>query len=137
MTKGSLGNMGIVKGPVMLQRGSEFGGAVEAGRAQQFGNAVIKALDHAVGLRPARRDDPVFDTTRGAGSVETMVAGGLTLALRGQAVGDFLAVVCKKLLDLDGTGGDQPIEKPLHDRSGRVEQDLEIDPPGGPVDSDG
>ncbi len=65
------------------------------------------AFHHAVGLRSARRGQPMLDTVLGAGLIERVLARGLALTVCREAVGERLAVVGEDLLDLDRAGRDQ------------------------------
>ena len=51
MVQGALGNVVVVSGQVLGERGIELGSAGEAGLLDEVADAAVEALDHAVGLR--------------------------------------------------------------------------------------
>ena len=63
-----------------------------------------------------------------AAPVERVVAGRLALALRGEAVGELLAVVGEDLLDLERAGLGEPFEEAAGALGGLVGEDLKVDP---------
>ena len=77
---------------VAREGGVEIGGGLEAGLTDDFCDAAVEALHHAVGLGVARRRQAVLGAELGAGPVEGVIAA-VELGLAGEAVGELAAVV--------------------------------------------
>ena len=93
MPKVFLRNVVIIEVQILLQGGFQMPGGGESGGFQYLGDATVKALDHAVGLRVLGLDQSVLDIMRGANLVEDVLAGGLALAGGAKAVGELFPVV--------------------------------------------
>ena len=78
-------------------------GAKAVGR-QDLADAAVKALDHAVGLGMARRDEAVLEVRCVADPIEAMLTRRFPLTGRAEPVGEFLAVIRQDLGDLKGSG---------------------------------
>jgi hypothetical protein len=90
----------------------EFVG-VQAGRGEDFGDAPVEALDHAVGLRTVGLDEAVGDTLGGAEPVARVDSGGRSFARGTEAVDKLLAVIGEELGDFERGGLDQAREEDL------------------------
>ena len=73
---------------------------IEAGGRQHLAEAAIKALNHAVGLRMAGLDQPVFDAVLITGAVAAMTSGRITLPGGATAIGECFAVIRQGNADL-------------------------------------
>lgn len=102
--------------------------------ARDGDNAAVVALDHAVGLGPARRDDAVLDAELGAASIEAVLPAWLTLAVGSEAVGEFLGVVGQDRLGLERGCLVQHLEKALGRTGTLIGHQLHINPARGAID---
>jgi hypothetical protein len=92
--------MMVVQLQIVQQSRLQVSPAVETGLLQQFVDAAVEALNHAVRLRVARRCQAMLGRDGRAGYVECMPAAWL-LVFGGEAVGKLRAVVGQDLADLD------------------------------------
>jgi hypothetical protein len=136
VAEGALRDLAVVELEIVIEGHGKFGGAVEAGASEQVGDAAVEALHHPVGLRAARRDEAMRDALFGTGLAEPVAAGGFALALGGEAVGEFLAVIGQDLLDPERAGLSQAFQKVVGALGGLVGPHLEVDPAAGAVDGD-
>jgi hypothetical protein len=82
MTQGPLWNVVIIDLDIALQgRRQVLPGATAVGR-QDLADAAVKALDHAVGLGMARRDEAVLEVRCVADPVAAVLAGRFPLTGR-------------------------------------------------------
>ena len=80
----------------------------ETGLVDDFADAAVEALHHAVGLRMTRRNEAMLNLELLAQAVKHMLATGYSLAvviflLAGKAVGELAAIIGEQFDDLDGT----------------------------------
>lgn len=92
----------VVDFQIIAQRRFQSVCRAETGLIEVLADAPIEVLHHAIGLRVARWNGPVFDSELLAQSVKQMLAAGF-FVLAGEAVGELAAVVGEQLDDLDGT----------------------------------
>lgn len=119
---------------IALERGFEVLAAAEEVRAQHLGDAAVEALDHAVGLGPARRDEAMFDAELGTALIKAVRPGRLTLAVGGEAVGEFFGVVGQDRVGFERRRLVQLLEKAFGRAAALVRHQLHIDPARGAVD---
>jgi hypothetical protein len=62
----------VVQPDIALEHGFEILAATEMVRTQDLGDAAVEALDHAVGLGPARRDEAVRDVELDAALIKAV-----------------------------------------------------------------
>lgn len=125
--------MVVVELQVVEQGRLQIGPAIETRLLQQFADAAVEALHHAVGLGMARRSQAVLDAHAGADLVEGAPAAGL-LVLRREAVGELRAVVGQDLGDLDRRGQLETAQEVDAAVLGHVAVDLQEHPARGAVD---
>ena len=130
---GALRYLAVVELQVVPEGGGQFGGVAELGTLQQFGDAPVEALHHAIGLWAVGRDQTVLGADIAAGPVEGMPSGRFAFALDGETVGELLAIVGQEFLDSKRAGGSQALEESLGTGGPLVGQNLEVDPPAGAV----
>ena len=106
----------------------------EAGGGQDFADATVEALDHAIGLGMSGRDEAVRDLVPGADPIEGMVAGRLAWSGGAEAVGNRRAVIREHRGDRERRGLDQAVEKGAGMVGAFGRQDLDVDPARGAVD---
>ena len=108
--------------------------------SQGIGDAAVKALDHAVGLRAEGAGEPMADAVAQAEAVDGMAAGrfvgGLALHVDGEAVGELAAVVGEECVDRIGEVDEEAIEEGSGGGAVAAAMDLKIDVAGGAVDGD-
>lgn len=68
-------------------------------RLQNIAHATIETLNHAVGLWPIGRNQPMIDAMPCTESIHPMLPGGLSLASGNEAVGEGLAIIRQQRLD--------------------------------------
>ena len=107
---------------------------IEAGGRQHLAEAAIKALNHAVGLRMAGLDQPVFDAVLITGAVAAMTSGRITLPGGATAIGEFLAVIRPHLVHLEGRFIDESLKKGGRMGGGFLAENFHVHPARGPVD---
>ncbi len=93
----------VVGFPVVHEGGLQLSRRFEAGLADDFTDAAVEALDHAVGLRMTRRAQSMFDLQCFASQVKFMLARRRFGCAR-KAVGELTAVVGEDDLDLHRRG---------------------------------
>jgi hypothetical protein len=99
MIEGALRNGVVVFSEVVTQRRFELGSATKTSLSNDLADAAIAALDHAVGLRIARRNKPVLDHQEFTENVEGVlgerdaIAGDRVFFLADKAVRKLAAVV--------------------------------------------
>jgi len=71
----------IVEVRIALEQGLEIGMAVAVMGGEDIGDTPVESLHHAVGLRPARRDQPMLDGVRRAFLIEQVMARGCAPAV--------------------------------------------------------
>lgn len=125
----------VVQLRIVHQCGLQIGTAVEAGLLQQFIDATVEALDHAVRLRVPRWRQTVLGRQCGASHVEGVLATRL-FVFGGETVGKLRAVVGQDLADLDGRGQLQAAQEIDAALVGHVAVDVHEDPAGSAVDGD-
>ena len=103
------------------------------GGVQYFADAPIEPLHHAVGLRVARRRQPVLDTVLGAKLIEGMVPRGFAFLL-GEAVGEGLVIVREQFGDDERGLLPEVVEKAQGGLLRLVLVPLQVDPAASPVD---
>ena len=108
-------------------------GAKTVGR-QDLAHAAVAALNHAVGLGMARRDEAVLDVLFLADPVEAVLARRFALAGGAEPIGEFLAVIRQDLGDPEGGGLEEMGQEALGAGGGLLRQDLDIHPARGTVD---
>ena len=101
MSEITLDDVLVVKLPIVLQRSCHFLGIGKIRGVHQLCNAPVKTLHHAVGLGVFRWDQAVLNVQPCTGLVKRMVAHGLTLTIRREAVGELLTVIGQDDLDVD------------------------------------
>ena len=106
---------------------------LEAGLADDLADAAVESLDHAVGLRMARRTQAVLDGQFRAAPVEC-VFSAWRLRLAGEAVGELTAVVGEHGLDLHRRGLVQATQEVGCGGFVLAGVDAQIDPARGAVD---
>ena len=111
MAQIALHHVMVVKPEVLLQCRFHLGRIRKVRGPGELGNASIKTLDHPVGLRVAQRDQAVFDGQPGADLIERLFPGRLPLAVGGETVREFLAVVGQNDADVDRAVLMNPFEK--------------------------
>lgn len=92
MVERALRDVVVVGLAVRRERRFQLGARLESGLLHHFADAPIEALHQAVGLRVARRAQPVLDAQRLAAHIEVMLPRGLTRLAR-KALGELAAVV--------------------------------------------
>ena len=134
MTQGPRWQVVIVDLDIALQgRRQGLPGATAVGR-QDLADAAVKALDPAVGLGMARRDEAVLEVRCVADPVAAVLAGRFPLTGRAEPVGEFLAVSGQDGGDLKGGGVEEMGQEALGAGGGLLRQDLNLDPARGAVD---
>ena len=93
MMQGLLIDVVVIKPVVAFECGHQILPRVEPMRIQHVAHAAIETLHHAVGLRPVRRDQSMSDAMLATEPIHPVLAAGLTLAARREAVSKGLAVV--------------------------------------------
>ena len=131
MTQCPLRNVVIVDVDIALQGLHRVFPGTEAAGRQDLADAAVAALDHAVGLGMSRRDDAVLDVPFGTDPVEAMLARRFPFAGGAEPVGEFLAVICQDLGDLEGGGLEGVRQEALGTGGGLLRENLDIDPTGG------
>ena len=107
--------------------------AAATGR-QDLADAAIAALDHAVGLGMARRDEAVLNVLCGTAPVAAMLARRFARAGSATAVGKLLAVIGQDLADPEGGRLEEVAQEALGAGGGPFGQDLDLNPACGAVD---
>ena len=85
----------VVQGHIPHQRLPHVFGAVETVGLQDIRNAAIEPLHHAIGLGRSGFGQSVFNAQCLAQLIKLMFPAGFTLPAGKQAVGEFLASMCK------------------------------------------
>ena len=132
---GALWNMVVVQLQIVQQSGLQVGPAIETGLLKQLVDAPVESLNHAVGLRVARRCQAMFGGQSCAGDVESMLAAGF-LVFGGETVSKLRAVVGEDLADLDGRSQLEPTQEIDAARLGHVAVDVHENPARRTVDGD-
>jgi len=133
MVRGTLGDVMVVGGQVLGERGIEVGSAGEAGLLDQVADAAVEALDHAVGLGAPGWAKAVLDAHRRAGHIEHVAARGRA-GLAGEAVGELAAVVGQDVLDFHGCDALEAAQEVDAAVLGLVAVAAHVDPARGAVD---
>lgn len=95
----------VVEFQIALQRRCEFCRRPESRLADDLADAPVEALDHAVSLWMAWRNQPMLNAKLLAETIKDMVATGFPLtALAGETIRELAAVVGEQFDDLDGAG---------------------------------
>ena len=97
--------MVVVEPVIAFERGLQIRPRVESMCVKHIAHAAVETLDHAIGLRPVRRDQPMFDAMLATEPIYPVPAAGHSLASGGEAVGKGLAVVRQQ--------GPDPERRPL------------------------
>ena len=134
MPKVFLRNVVIIEVQILLQGGFQMPGGGESGGFQYLGDATVKALDHAVGLRVLGLDQSVLDIMRGANLVKDVLAGGLALAGGAKAIGKLFPVIGQHGADTERRLGAQALQEGGGGGGSFIRLNLEVDPAAGPVD---
>ena len=74
-----LGNVVIVEAPIAPKHGVQIRPRVGVRGAQDFADAPVEALHHAIGLWPARRREAVLDAMARAELIEGVLPRGLSV----------------------------------------------------------
>ena len=77
VANGALWNVVVVQLQILQQSGLQISPAIETGLLQQLVDAPVDSLDHAIGLRMARRRQPMLGRQGGASNIESVFATGL------------------------------------------------------------
>jgi hypothetical protein len=101
---------------------------------ESIGNAPVEPLHYPVGARRSRLGQSAFDFERTAQWVKRMVARGLALSGRKQAVAEFLAVVREQLTIFIWQAVVQGLQIRLGTGGRVVARDLNKHPARGPFD---
>ena len=126
MTQGPLWNVVIINVDIALQGLRQLlTGAKTVGR-QDLANAAVEALNHAVGLGMARRDEAVLKVLLVADLIAAVLAGRFPFAGGATAIGEFLAVIRQDLGDLKGSGLEEVGQEALGAGRGLFRQDLDL-----------
>ena len=94
--------MVIIDVDIALQGRRQVLPGAEATGRQDLADAAVKALDHAVGLGMARRDEAVLNVLCVTDPIEAVLARWLPLAGGATAIGKFLAVIGQDVGDPKG-----------------------------------
>jgi len=129
-----LGQVLVVQPDIPLERGFQVVTATDVVRAQNVSNAPVEALDHPVGLGPARRDEALLDAECGAALIEVAPFGRLVLSVGSKAVGEFLGVVGQARLGHERRCLVQRPEKTFGRAGALVGHEVHVYPARGAID---
>lgn len=93
MVKGLLIDMVVVQPVIAFERSFQVFPRVEPMRVEDIAYTTIEALDHAIRLRSIRWYQPMVDTVLATEPINLMLATGLPLTTRGEAVSKGLAII--------------------------------------------
>jgi hypothetical protein len=108
--QGALRNMVVVSRQIAHEGDFQFLCGGKTGLLEEFLDATVHALDHAIGLRMARRNQAVSDLALGACPVERMRAAGFFIGSE-ETIGEWRAIVGEDGFDASGAGFAQGIQK--------------------------
>ena len=98
-------NVVVVEFQIALQRRCEFCRRPESRLADDLADAPVEALNHAVRLWMAWRNQPMLNAKLLAGAIKDIVATGFLLAaLAGETIRELAAVIGEQFVDLDEAG---------------------------------
>lgn len=136
MMQGLLIDVVVIKPVVALESGLQIPilPRVEPMRIQYVTHAAIETLHHAVGLRPVRRDQAMFDAMPVTEPIHPVPAAGLTLTARGEAIGKGLPVICQQDPDPERCPLTNVLQKGIGILCGLMLANLQVDPARRAVD---
>ncbi len=131
-----LWQLAVVEADVAEKRLFEVLAAAETVALEHVPDPSVEPLDHAVGLRPHRWGQAMFDPEPGAEAVELMIAGRGAAAKAEEPVGELLAIVRQHAGDPHRGGALQIAQEPAGVGRSLRRMDTHEDPAGGAVDRD-
>lgn len=102
MVQGLLIDVVVVQPVITFERGFQVFQRVEPVCVQDVAYTAIKALDHAVRLRPIGRDQPMINAMLATELIDFMLVTGLPFTAGSKAISKCLAVIGEQRLDLEG-----------------------------------